>query len=77
MAHSDAFAREYSQTDNGALSVARLANMLSTTGALDYARREEQHYYDLAMDALRAAAPRAAMQPALDAFASFLLTRQF
>lgn len=57
--------------------VQHAVQILDSVAAGDYARQQEEQYYQRAVAALSAAQPSASVQPMLDAFLSFLFSRQY
>ena len=67
----------YAQETFGEEDVTKTVALLDELAAQDYAREQEKHFYDLAVEALKQAKPSGEAATFLDGFMAFLFEREY
>jgi geranylgeranyl diphosphate synthase type I len=75
--HSPALAAVYQRPQFSVSDVAEAVQLLDSVHAQEYARQQEQHYNDLAMQALDRAQPHGSAADSLREFVAFLFKRSY
>jgi len=77
LAQSEELQKLYTKEPFGEEDVEPVVNLLDQLGAKEYAREQEQHYYESAMSALEKAQPQGEAAEMLQQFTDFLFQRAY